>query len=566
MRYPKLCGADVELGNFVQGVDHPGGTGQEASRALLREIAGLPRGGKSSYYGFSYDPQDWGRKFLPSNGGCVYIDLDHLEVCLPEVLSAYDHVAAWHAMLRIARQAQEAANAKRSAQHGIQVLVNNSDGLGHSYGSHLNFLVSRRTYENIFHRKIHHLLYLAAYQASSIIVTGQGKVGAENDMPEVAYQISQRADFFETLTGEQTTYRRPLVNSRDESLCGQPRYFGHSENRPSGGQARLHVIFFDNTLCHVGSLLKVGVMQIVLAMIEAERINPNLILDDPVEAVMRWSHDPTLQTRVRLASGSERTAVEVQWAFWEEAQRFFEEGGCDGIVPRAGEILALWHDTLEKLQARDWHALAGRLDWVLKQRILERAMRQRPELTWQSPQLKHLDHLYSSLDPAEGLYWAYERGGVMERVVSEEQIERLVHEPPEDTRAWTRAMLLRQAKPEEVDDVDWDDLRFKRRGTGYWHTYRRVKLSDPLAFSRSQAEAALQAATLDDVLDAVEALQDGQETVEAVSADNGVRWPAYPLVPVGPAVPVPAGGSAVSEKNGDSAPALSEGGHDHVDS
>src|SRR5580765_915076 len=41
--FPKLCGADIELGNFVLGVETNRGTGFEASRLLLREIDGLPR-------------------------------------------------------------------------------------------------------------------------------------------------------------------------------------------------------------------------------------------------------------------------------------------------------------------------------------------------------------------------------------------------------------------------------------------------------------------------------------------------------------------------------------------
>jgi len=49
------------------------------------------------------DPQDRGRRFLPTNGGCAYIDLDHLELALPETLSAFDHVAYWRAMLHVAR-------------------------------------------------------------------------------------------------------------------------------------------------------------------------------------------------------------------------------------------------------------------------------------------------------------------------------------------------------------------------------------------------------------------------------------------------------------------------------
>src|SRR5262249_39953395 len=106
---PKLCGADIELGNFIVGKASGTGTAGDAARGLLAEIDGLPL--RQVYCG-AHNPQDWGRKWLMTNGSCIYIDLDHLELCLPEVISAYDHVAAWHAMLRIARRAMLAANGK----------------------------------------------------------------------------------------------------------------------------------------------------------------------------------------------------------------------------------------------------------------------------------------------------------------------------------------------------------------------------------------------------------------------------------------------------------------------
>lgn len=523
-RLPKLVGADVELGNFITGLQNQprDGTGREASRLLLREVPGSSQttkgrsskqcdcescrqrrreqsgsdyysgqygsgksGGKSSG---GYDPQDWGRKYLASNGGCIYIDLDHLELCIPEVTSARDYTAAWHAMLRIARDAQIGVSSKLESGLGIQVLANCSDGLGNSYGSHLSFLLNRRAWENIFHRKLHHMLFLAAYQCSSIVFTGQGKAGGENETRHVDYQISQRADFFETLTGVQTTYRRPIVNSRDETLCGRQSHNGYSSfDKPDHAEmARLHVIFYDSTLCHVATMLKVGVMQIVLAMIEADRIDPTLILDDPLEALSAWSRDPSLEATARTAGGERLTAVAVQRRFLAQAERFHADGGLDGVVPHADEILTLWDETLAMLAARDFDALAGRLDWVLKYRILDRAIRQRPGLAWNSPEVKHLDHLYSSIDPDDGLYLAYEKAGVVERLVEDAEIERFVHEPPEDTRAWTRAMLLRAAGPERVDHVNWDYIRFRLRSNRGWSTYPTLDLDNPLAATREE--------------------------------------------------------------------------------
>jgi len=237
-------------------------------------------------------------------------------------------------------------------------------------------------------------------------------------------------------------------------------------------------------------------MQIMLAMIEAERMNPQLLLDDPVAAARAWSRDPLLQTRAPLVSGKELTAVELQLLFLEEAGAFVSAGGCEGLVPEAEMIIDLWADTLLKLKAGDFAPLARRLDWVLKLSIIERAMKQRPELTPASPEIKHLDHSYSALDG--GLFQAFSRQGAVDRIVSDEDIERSVNEPPEDTRAWTRSRLLRIAGPERIEKVDWDEITFRLKGG--WPYRRTVALANPLGFTKAKAHF-LETATLDDALD-----------------------------------------------------------------
>ncbi len=496
-RVAKIIGADVELGNFLQS---PRGarTGRIASRMLLQEVPGIARN-------YVNQAQDSFRKFFPANGGSAYIDLDHAEFPVPEVGRARDFVAVWHATLLIARQAMQAADERLGVDERLRVLINNSDGLGHSYGSHCNVLITRRAFDNIFHRKLHHLLYLAAYQASSIVVTGQGKVGAENGAPPVDYQLSQRADFFETLSGIQTTYRRPIVNTRDEPLCG-PFAGADALATPL---ARLHVIFYDSNLCHVACFLKIGVLQIITAMIEAERINPSLLLDDPVAAVVQWSHDPTLSARARLADGRELTAVEHQQLIWEDASRFVADGGCHEIVPDAERIVAMWGGVLEKLAANNLAALAGSLDWVLKLASLERAMSQHPRLCWNSPELKLLDHLYSSLDPTDGLYWLHEQAGGVERIVSAGEIERFVHTPPADTRAWTRAMLLRVAGPGRVNNIDWDRITFRLAGPQGFASYRVLWMPDPRRYSKAETGHLFRpGASLEEIVDRIDRLND----------------------------------------------------------
>lgn len=502
---PKLIGGDVELGNFLIGkAAGAGPSDYEASRLLLAKIDGLPRrwsqplgnardmlaslaAGRRRGYGPSLlggnRSQDWCRKYLRTNGGCIYIDLNHLELATPEVRSARDYEAAWSAMLRIARQAQGAVNAELAPDARVAVLANNSDRQSHSYGGHQSFLVSRRMFDNMVHEQMFpSFFYLCAYQVSSVVFTGQGKVGSENHAPYARFQISQRADFIECLAGEQTTYRRPLINTRDEPLCG-PRH--GNTGLPGDRYARLHVIFYDTNLAPVATFLKVGVMQLILAMIEAGFIDAGLLLADPLRALRVWSRDPSCTAAMPLLSGRMRTAVELQLEFLEQAQRFAETHGFAGLVPDAELILALWQDTLGKLATGDLESLRGRLDWVMKLALIEQARHS----GWgaESPNLVHLDQIYASLDEGDGLFLSVQRAGLVEQVATETEITRFVCDPPEDTRAWIRAMLLRTAGPERIAHVDWDEIELTRAAAHGART--RLRLADPLV-ARADVERA----------------------------------------------------------------------------
>lgn len=524
----KLCGADVELGNMCLGADQPARSSYEASAAVLKQVDGLPKqasslppvtvvhdarptgaGGEtwqwvnpayttpvggaywgSSGYAYStsdwddgctgstasHNPQDYARRWL-TNGGCIYGDLGHCEAALPITRSAFDSVAYFRAMLCIVRDAMDRANAVLPPGKRIVMTVNNTDGHSHSWGGHTNFAITTRCYEGIFERKLHHALFLASFLTSSIVYTGAGKVGSENGMPEADFLLTQRGDFYETLTGTQTTYRRPIINSRNEPLASL-----------DSGISRLHCIFFDSTLAEGSSVLKWGVTQLVLAMIEQGIVPPDLILEDPLEALAAWNRDPDLEATARVISGHDYTAVDMQWEIFRALRRFVDAGRVEGLVPRAAEIMDLWEDTLTKLARRDLNALIPRIEWVLKRYLLDRAV-QRRHLDWGSAEIKHLDHAYSNLDLNDGLYWQIEKAGQVERYVSAAEVARAVREPPADTRAWLRGHLLSRVD-DGLDDVDWDQIRYRvtRKYPGRTR-YTTLKMDNPLSFTQDECES-----------------------------------------------------------------------------
>jgi Pup amidohydrolase len=467
----KVLGADFELANALEGEPSTGQSVWEASRRLLDEVPGYPR--TRTWGGTSLE---WGRRFLAGNGGSAYVDSDHLEINLPEHARAADHPAQVHAGLRIAQQARARAMARLPRGGRIHLLATVSDGR-RSWGHHLNVCVTRRLWDDLFTRKPHLAGFLATHLVTATLYTGQGQVGPGNGRPWCDYQLAQRPDFFEEFAGWQTTYRRPVLNLRDEPHAGRHL-------------ARMHVIFFDNVLMPVANYLKAGTTQLVLAMLEAGWCDPAWLLDDPLACAWQVSRDLTLAEPLPLAvRGKKASAVDVQRRLADLAGEFVASGEAGDSVPGAEEIVACWQDTLEMLRRRDLPGLARVCDWALKYLVLDR-QRGRRGWGWRSAEVKALDLRYASLDPEEGLFLRLAGSGSVEGMPAEEQVQRFVEEPPEDTRAYLRAHLLRRLG-EEVRAVDWDRIGFQAREGSYRWAYRWLGMPDPARWGRAESERVL---------------------------------------------------------------------------
>src|SRR5439155_711595 len=94
-----------------------------------------------------------------------------------------------------------------------------------------------------------------------------------NARHNVAFQLSQRADFFEVEVGLETTFKRPIINTRDEPHADPEKY------------RRLHVIIGDANMSEVATFLKTGTTALILKMIEDDFISADLTLAEPVAAL-----------------------------------------------------------------------------------------------------------------------------------------------------------------------------------------------------------------------------------------------------------------------------------------
>src|SRR4029077_1668260 len=200
-----------------------------------------------------------------------------------------------------------------------------------------------------------------------------GSESARGSDHRVAFQLSQRADFFEAEVGLETTLKRPIINTRDEPHAAPEKY------------RRLHCIVGDANLCEVATFLKVGTTSLVLGMIEDE-VLPDLSIENPVAALHEISWDPSCRQTVRLRDGRRVRPLELQWEYLDHAKKYVKESEP---TPEHAEVLQWWESVLSGIE-EDPFSMHRELDWAAKYRLLQ-AYRERDGLDWSSAKLAAID-------------------------------------------------------------------------------------------------------------------------------------------------------------------------------
>lgn len=459
MSIEKIVGLETEYGIVFEG--RQGASLDESSSLLIKaylEKDGLIKNSMINSRLQFYD------QMLP-NGARFYVDHGHPEYSTPECCTALDLIACDKAGEMILCQSAQKVNQELPNGHRILLFKNNSDKKGHSYGCHENYLIEAKTFETILQPKSEKLhRYLIPFLVTRQIYAGAGKVGSENNTSPVQYQISQRADFFETVIGLQTTYQRPIINTRDEPHADAKRF------------RRLHVILGDANMCEIATLLKVGTTQIILKMLEDEAELPDMKLADPVQAIHDISHDTELQGNVKLENGQFISPIDIQREFWIAAIKYMRDKPETDYEQK---IINEWDFVLHKMP-ENMEQLVGKIDWITKWYLIESFMQKEGE-SWDSPFVTEIDIKYHSINPQESHFYLLQEAGVVEKCISENTIKNFVNHPPTDTRAYLRGECIRLFG-NEINEVDWS-----RICVGLYVFY----LADPRAFGQREMDSIL---------------------------------------------------------------------------
>ena len=479
MAIPKVIGTETEYG--IAAVGQPDFNPVLSSSMLISSYAGSLRRIRWDYEDESplrdargFEPvtgrelsdEDLGlaNVILP-NGARYYVDHAHPEYSNPECLSPRSLVIHDKAGERILERSLAIVAAEIPSSPALAIYKNNSDGKGNSYGTHENYLVDRATPFGDIVRD------LTPFFVSRQIFTGAGKLGLEAQWDERGkhvFQLTQRADFFETEVGLETTLKRPIINTRDEPHADPERY------------RRLHVIVGDANLCEVALFLKLGATSIVLKMIE-DAFLPDFSLVNPVAAIHDVSRDVSLTAQVALTDGRKMTALQLQWEYLELARKYVDR---EDDTSENREVVERWEGVLRGLES-DPRTLSGQLDWVAKLRLLE-GYRERDGLAWSDAKLRAIDLQYHDVRRDRGLYHRLANSGKVERLTTDEQVERAIMEPPEDTRAFFRGRCISKY-PDAIAAASWDSLILD---TGR-DALQRIPMREPLRGTRAHVEELL---------------------------------------------------------------------------
>ena len=440
--------ADLRGGRLRRSAAHPSQLTDDPARPAPSGDAPSADAGETA----DPPPAPWGSRARPSaaeaalprattavlvNGARFYVDHAHPEYSSPEVLTPRDALIWDRAGEVVARRAMTALG-DEGDRDGTPVEIvlykNNVDGKGAAYGSHENYLVRRDVpFEEL-------AAVLTPFLVTRPVLAGAGRVGLGQHSQRPGFQISQRADYVESEIGLQTTFNRPIINTRDEPHANGARW------------RRLHVINGDANRFDVPIYLKVATTDLLLWFLEQAHhdgtgalrdaltdLNRVVITGDPVEAHWAVSHDPTLAYELPTRNGP-MSALAVQRTYLDAVAPAVRRSAD----PEAQRALSLWQQSLGALEqwSRDGSGPAAHLvEWVAKYELCE-GLRRRSGTGWDDPRLAALDIQWADLRPGRSVVDKLDAAGRIHRLVTESEVQRAADAPPEGTRAAIRGTAI----------------------------------------------------------------------------------------------------------------------------
>ncbi len=386
----------------------------------------------------------WGRSsnvFLP-NGGRLYLDVgSHPEYATAECDNLSDLIKQDQAGDRIVEELAVSAEIRLNAEGikgQIHLFKNNMDAAGNSYGCHENFSVSRKkNFEEVTESIIPFLI-------TRQIFCGAGKWISSSKGAN--FQISQRAEHMWESVSSATTRSRPIINTRDEPHADPDEY------------RRLHIIVGDSNMSETTTVLKVATTELMLRAAELGLLKDKFTIENPIKTIREISNDLKFRNSFRLSSGREITALQMQNEMYNIVSSM---PGLDEILekPFYRYALNLWRRSLDALESQDFSLVDMEIDWMIKRKFMN-SYKEKHQLNDMDSRLILLDISYHNIRKDRGLFYILEKSGMAKTLITNNDVNSAMENPPETTRAALRGRFIKVAQEKKRDfTVDWVNLK-----------------------------------------------------------------------------------------------------------
>ena len=386
----------------------------------------------------------WGRSsnvFLP-NGGRLYLDVgSHPEYATAECDNLSDLIKQDQAGDRIVEELAVSAEIRLNAEGikgQIHLFKNNMDAAGNSYGCHENFSVSRKkNFEEVTESIIPFLI-------TRQIFCGAGKWISSSKGAN--FQISQRAEHMWESVSSATTRSRPIINTRDEPHADPDEY------------RRLHIIVGDSNMSETTTVLKVATTELMLRAAELGLLKDKFTIENPIKTIREISNDLKFRNSFRLSSGREITALQMQNEMYNIV---LSMPGLDEILekPFYRYALNLWRRSLDALESQDFSLVDMEIDWMIKRKFMN-SYKEKHQLNDMDSRLILLDISYHNIRKDRGLFYILEKSGMAKTLITNNDVNSAMENPPETTRAALRGRFIKVAQEKKRDfTVDWVNLK-----------------------------------------------------------------------------------------------------------
>jgi proteasome accessory factor A len=320
----------------------------------------------------------------------------------------------------------------------IHLFKNNMDAAGNSYGCHENFSVSRKkNFEEVTESIIPFLI-------TRQIFCGAGKWISSSKGAN--FQISQRAEHMWESVSSATTRSRPIINTRDEPHADPDEY------------RRLHIIVGDSNMSETTTVVKVATTELMLRAAELGLLKDKFTIENPIRTIREISTDLKFRNSFRLSSGREITALQMQNEMYNIVSSM---PGLDELLekPFYRYALNLWRRSLDALESEDYSLVDMELDWMIKRKFMN-SYKEKHQLNDMDSRLILLDISYHNIRKDRGLFYILEKSGMAKTLITNNDVNSAMENPPETTRAALRGRFIKVAQEKKRDfTVDWVNLK-----------------------------------------------------------------------------------------------------------